>query len=97
MAFGAELRDVIGEIAGTEAPASEGDPLLFYGQWLAGRNLGLVPVDDASGFEWPGPWIARVQAGDGEHAVLMFGAPPGPLSDPSRPPRRHRRRGSRRR
>ena len=57
--------------------------LLFFRQWLAERNLGLVPVARAAAFAWAGPWIARVQAADGEHAVVMFGSPSGALSDPA--------------
>jgi hypothetical protein len=56
---------------------------LFFEQWLAERNLGLVPVADARNFEWPGYWLARVRSGDGDHAVVMFGSPSGPLHDPS--------------
>jgi hypothetical protein len=57
--------------------------LLFVRQWLNERNLGLVPIADAARFAWPGPWIARVRGVDGEHAVVLFGSPPGPLLDPA--------------
>ena len=60
------------------------DPNVFWRQWLAGRNLGLVPIDDLASFAWPGYWIAAVEAPDGDRdAVLMFGVPSGPLLDPA--------------
>lgn len=52
-------------------------------QWLAERNLGLVPIAGAPEFAWPGHWLARVRSDDGDHAVVMFGSPSGPLHDPS--------------
>jgi hypothetical protein len=62
-----------------QVPPSDGaEPLTFFRQWLAERNLGLVPIDDPGTFAWPGQWLARV----GEHAVVMFGSPSGPMHDP---------------
>lgn len=81
--FEVEVRGCLGAILGTDPPEPEGDALLFFEQWLAERNLGLVPIADALTFQWPGPWLARVRAGDDEHAVVMFGSPSGPLHDPS--------------
>ena len=77
-AFDDELRACIAEMLGAPAPAPEGEALLFFKQWLAERNLGLVPIADAAAFEWPGQWLAKV----GEHAVVMFGSPSGPWLDP---------------
>lgn len=53
--------------------------------WLAGRDLGLVPVGDPRGFAWAGPWIAwrPSRDGDGMRAVVMFGIPSGVLWDPA--------------
>jgi hypothetical protein len=81
--YGTELRDCLGEILGTVPPLPEGEALLFFKQWLAERNLGLVPIDDAASFEWPGRWLARVRAADVDHAVVMFGAPSGAIFDPA--------------
>jgi hypothetical protein len=81
--FEDELRDCLAEILGTHPAPPEGDALLFFKQWLAERNLGLVPVAGAASFAWPGRWLARVRAGDGDHAVVMFGAPSGPIFDPA--------------
>ena len=63
-------------------PAVDGDPAVFWRQWLAGRNLGLVPVDGAASFSWPGFWIAAVEREGGGGAVLMFGVPSGVVLDP---------------
>jgi MOSC domain-containing protein YiiM len=53
--------------------------------WLAGRGVGLVPIANASRFQWPGYWIA-VLAGTPESqeqtAVLMFGSPSGAVLSP---------------
>lgn len=78
-----ELRDCVHEILGTLPPQPESDALPFFKQWLAERNLGLVPIDDAASFAWPGRWLARVRAADGDHAVVMFGSPSGPMFDPA--------------
>ncbi|HZQ81764.1 MAG TPA: MOSC domain-containing protein [Gaiellaceae bacterium] len=79
MSFDAELRDCLEVVLGERPPEPEGDALLFTKQWLAERNLGLVPIADPAAFAWPGHWLARA----GEHAVVMFGSPSGPLHDPA--------------
>jgi hypothetical protein len=81
-AFDDELRACLAEMIRAPAPSPEGEPLLFYKQWLAERNLGLVSVEGAENFSWPGQWLAKVRASDGEHAVVMFGSPSGPWLDP---------------
>src|SRR6185503_17250443 len=81
--FDVELRTCIAELLGAPVPAPEGEPLLFFKQWLAERNLGLVPVADAETFAWPGQWLARVRARGVAHAVVMFGSPSGPWLDPA--------------
>jgi hypothetical protein len=81
--YGEELRDCLREILGTLPPPPETDALLFFKQWLAERNLGLVPIDNPATFQWPGRWLARVRAADRDHAVVMFGAPSGPIFDPA--------------
>ena len=64
-------------------PGDAADPIRFFRQWLAERNLGLVPIADAASFDWPGHWIAVVGSDSGEHAVVMFGSPSGVWLDPS--------------
>ena len=65
-------------------PQPDGDPDVFWRQWLAERNLGLVPIDDPPSFGWPGYWIAAIE-GEGGHrdAVLMFGVPSGRVLEPA--------------
>ena len=76
MSFASDLRTCIASVLGTDVPEAGGDALLFYRQWLGGRNLGLVPIADAASFAWPGYWVARM----GERAVLMYGSPSGPVN-----------------
>jgi hypothetical protein len=68
---------------GTRSPSRSTNALVFFKQWLAERNLGLVPIAGANAFKWPGHWIARVRARGDDHAVVMFGSPSGPLHDPA--------------
>jgi hypothetical protein len=82
-AFNAELRQCLEIVLGTAPPEPDCEPLVFFRQWLAERNLGLVPIANAREFDWPGHWIARVRADDGDHAIVMFGSPSGPLHDPT--------------
>lgn len=72
--FRACLAEVLAGAHG-QLPQPEGDELAFWQQWLAQRNLGLVPIAAPDAFAWPGYWIAIV---DGA-AVLMFGSPSGPV------------------
>jgi MOSC domain-containing protein YiiM len=53
--------------------------------WLAGRGVGLVPIANASRFQWPGYWIAVLAAtpeAEEQAAVLMFGSPSGAVLSP---------------
>ena len=79
-----DLRACLGELVGTPVPEADGagDPIRFFGQWLAEQNLGLVPIAEPSSFAWPGQWIAVVDGADAEHAVVMFGSPSGVWLDP---------------
>ena len=82
--FARELRACLSEILRRPIPepAATDDPVRFFRQWLAERNLGLVPIDGAAAFDWPGQWIAVVRDGDDEHALVMFGSPSGVWLDP---------------
>jgi hypothetical protein len=77
------LRECLADILGGALPEPAGDELTFWRQWLAQRNLGLVPVASAERFAWPGYWIAVVEG----EAVLMYGSPSGPVrpEDPAGP------------
>jgi hypothetical protein len=54
------------------------------GQWLALRNLGLVPVASPESFEWPGRFLG-LKRGSSSWAVF-FGVPPGIIYDPTAEP-----------
>jgi hypothetical protein len=50
------------------------------GQWLASRNLGLVPVASPESFEWPGRFLGL--RSDSSTWAVFFGVPPGIIYDP---------------
>ena len=83
--FADELRGCLSEILRSPVPepGEADDPVRFFKQWLAERNLGLVPIADAAAFDWPGQWIAVCRDDDREHALVMFGSPSGVWLDPS--------------
>jgi hypothetical protein len=81
--FEAELRECLGLLLDTEMPLPEYESARFFRHWLAERNLGLVPIAGPADFDWPGHWLARVRTAEGDHVVVMFGSPSGPLHDPA--------------
>ena len=84
MALAEDLRDCLAEILGyptPDVPDGVVEPIRFFRQWLAERNLGLVPIAEPASFDWPGQWIAVVDGGRG--AFVMFGSPSGVWFDPS--------------
>jgi hypothetical protein len=54
------------------------------GQWLALRNLGLVPVASPETFEWPGRFLGLKH--DSSTWAVFFGVPPGIVYDPMAEP-----------
>lgn len=50
------------------------------GQWLASRNLGLVPVASPETFQWPGRFLGL--RSDSSTWAVFFGVPPGIVYDP---------------
>jgi len=54
------------------------------GQWLASRNLGLVPVASPESFEWPGRFLGLKR--DSSTWAVFFGVPPGIVYDPMAEP-----------
>src|SRR5215218_3526584 len=54
------------------------------GQWLALRNLGLVPVASPETFEWPGRFLGL--RSDSSTWAIFFGVPPGIVYDPMAEP-----------
>jgi len=85
VALAEDLHACLSEVVGGGVPeaADAGDPLRFFRQWLAERNLGLVPIAEPASFDWPGQWIAVVEGSDGQHAVVKFGSPSGVWLDPA--------------
>ena len=71
----ARLGGAVEQILGRAIPSF--DDLDRLGEWLAVQGLGLISVDDPSGFSWPGHWIAVTDAG---RAIVMFGTPAGALA-----------------
>src|ERR671910_1665417 len=54
------------------------------GQWLALRNLGLVPVASPETFEWPGRFLGL--RSDSSTWAVFFGVAPGIVYDPMAEP-----------
>jgi MOSC domain len=81
-----DLRECLTEVLGSpvpELPGDADDPTRSFRQWLAERNLGLVPIAEPTSFDWPGQWIAVVDGTGEQHAVVMFGSPSGVWLDPA--------------
>jgi len=85
VALADDFHACLSEVLGEPVPQVDGssEPIRFFRQWLAERNLGLVPIAEAASFDWAGQWIAVVVGADAEHAVVMFGSPSGPWLDPA--------------
>ena len=66
-----------------EVPAGVEDPVRFLAQWLAERNLGLVPIAHPASFDWAGQWLGVIDGPEDRHAVVMFGSPSGVWLDPA--------------
>jgi len=82
--FGRCLAFVLGDASGEVPETHDREPLVFWQQWLAERQLGLVPVAEAERFGWAGNWLGLVRDAAGEQqAVVMFGLPSGPVLDPA--------------
>jgi MOSC domain-containing protein YiiM len=80
----ASLALVAGANDGAAPRPPAADPWPAWREWLATRNLGLVPVRDPENFVWPGRFLALLDDGRVRRGVVMFGVPPGVLDDPSR-------------
>src|SRR5215210_2584153 len=68
------------DVADVPVPAADHpEPFTVWRNWLSTLGLGLVPIADPQGFDWPGPWLAllRADAHAGHVAVVAYGAPPG--------------------
>jgi MOSC domain-containing protein YiiM len=78
----------------TEVPQPRADlrgAIAHWRSWLAGRGTGLVPIADATRFNWPGYWLAVLGdssiegPADSGTAVLLFGTPSGVVLSPQDP------------
>jgi hypothetical protein len=74
----------VAHVVGVDRSEVPGGGEVGLRQWLAGRNLGLVPVASPEGFEWPGRFLGR-RRGSSTWAVF-FGVPPGLVFDPAAGP-----------
>ena len=82
MSVDLDLRSALAYVVGTpleEVPTREAG----WREWLAVRNLGLVPVRDPATFTWPGHFLAVIRTDRTRRGVVMFGVPPGVVHDPA--------------
>jgi hypothetical protein len=69
------LTACVARMLGVSPSEVPGDGGVGLRQWLARRNLGLVPVESPEGFTWPGRFLGRRRGS--RTWVVMFGVPPG--------------------
>jgi len=72
------LREAVAHALGIASEEVPGESELRLRQWLAQRNLGLVPVADPAAFAWPGRFLGRRQGE--ERWLVLFGVPPGVIA-----------------
>lgn len=80
----ASLTACVAHVLGVDVSEIPDDGRTDLVQWLAGRNLGLVPVELPEGFEWPGRFLGLRRGSSGW--AVFFGAPPGVVFDPASGP-----------
>lgn len=74
------LTRCVAHMLNVEPSEVPGDGGVRLRQWLALRNLGLVPVESPESFAWPGSFLGRRR---GSHTwAVLFGVPPGVVFDP---------------
>jgi MOSC domain len=74
------LTACVAYVLGVDDSEVPGDGWVGLSQWLAVRNLGLVPVKEPRRFQWPGRYLG-LRSGSSTWAVF-FGVPPGVEYDP---------------
>jgi MOSC domain-containing protein YiiM len=74
------LTACVAHVLGVDASEVPGNGGVRLNQWLAARNLGLVPVEAPQSFKWPGRFLG-LRSGSSTWAVF-FGVPPGGVYDP---------------
>lgn len=78
------LTACVAHVLGVDPSEVPGDGGIGLRQWLALRNLGLVPVESPEDFSWPGRFLGRRRGADGSRTwAVMFGVPPGVVLDPA--------------
>lgn len=78
------LTACVAHVLGVSSSEVPGDGGVGLSQWLAVRNVGLVPVDSPESFKWPGRFLG-LRRGSSTWAVF-FGVPPGVVYDPEGEP-----------
>lgn len=76
----ASLTACVAHVLGVDAAEVPEDGGVRLNQWLAGRNLGLVPVESPQSFKWPGRFLGL--RGEPSTWAVFFGVPPGLVYDP---------------
>lgn len=80
----ASLTACVAHVLGVDTSEVPGDGGARLNQWLAGRNLGLVPVESPQSFKWPGRFLGL--RGEPSTWAVFFGVPPGVVYDPADEP-----------
>lgn len=80
----ASLRACVAQVLCVDRAEVPRDGRVSLSQWLAVRNLGLVPVESPESFEWPGRFLGLRR--DSSTWAVLFGAPPGIVYDPEGEP-----------
>ncbi len=75
------LTGCVAYVLGVARSDVPGDGGVGLRQWLARRNLGLVPVESPENFAWPGHFLGRLR--DSRTWAVMFGVPPGVVFEPA--------------
>lgn len=79
----ASLSACVAYVLGVDASEVPGDGGVRLNQWLASRNLGLVPVASPREFKWPGRFLGlRSRPSEPSTWAVFFGVPPGVVYDP---------------
>ena len=78
----ASLTACVAHMLGTDVSEVPTDGGVRLNQWLAGRNLGLVPVESPQGFKWPGRFLGLRSGPSGSSWAVFFGVPPGVVYNP---------------
>lgn len=78
------LMDCVAHVLGIDVSGVPTKREANMGQWLALRNLGLVPVASPETFQWPGLFLGLRR--DTSTWAVYFGVPPGIVHDPMAEP-----------